>query len=260
MGVHSETGHVHCFRCGFRGRLEGEDFQSPTPESSNEGNAVSAIPPPEGFVPLGEEPGSGALTFQEARDYLLVRRKVPLPSVRRMRVGACAEGWYAGRIVVPVLDDDGETWLGYVARLWADPPRSAEGAAALKYLYPKGMRRGQILYNRRVLDTETDVPVLVVEGVFDALAFPDDAVALLGTCSEAQTELLKAAKRPIAIVLDGDAWEKGHMLAARLQFDGLRAGCVRLPPGADPDEVPREALIDATRRSIGKFDPVPLHT
>jgi DNA primase len=82
----------------------------------------------------------------------------------------------------------------------------------------------------------------VVEGVFDALALWPDAVAVLGKPSDQQVDALINAKRPVVIVLDGDAWLEGKWLAARLCLRGKRAGHIRLPPGVDPDEVDRKEL------------------
>ena len=65
-------------------------------------------------------------------------------------------------------------------------------------------------------------------------------------------EAMKQAKRPIAIVPDGDAWQDGWILAARLRFLGLRAGYVRLPPKMDPDEVDRDWLLAESAACIDR--------
>jgi len=91
---------------------------------------------------------------------------------------------------------------------------------------------------------------MVVEGVFDALALYPNAVAVLGKASEAQMEALQESKRPVVIVLDGDAWQEGWAMAARLKFKGQRAGSVRLPPKLDPDEVDPAWLQEEVKKAL----------
>jgi DNA primase len=112
------------------------------------------------------------------------------------------------------------------------------------------MKKGEVLYNAQALSLETDVPVLVVEGTLDALAHWPDSVALLGKHGKAQVEWLLASRRPVCVVLDGDAWSEGEMLALRLSFAGVRAGSVRLEPKQDPDEVPKAELM---RRALASL-------
>jgi DNA primase len=113
------------------------------------------------------------------------------------------------------------------------------------------MQRGEVLYNHTALHVETERPVMVVEGVFDALALWPHAVAVLGKPSHFQVDALASAKRPVAIVLDGDAWQEGYALAMRLRLAGQRAGSVTLPPKTDPDEVDRAWLEAAVAECIG---------
>jgi DNA primase len=145
-------------------------------------------------------------------------------------------------VVVPILSPDGE-WLGHVGRSW-------QKDAELPYLYGKGLQRRETLYNAAALNVQTDKPVMVVEGVLDALALWPDAVAVLGKPSEPQIWALADAARPVAVVLDGDAWSEGEALAMTLRLEGQRAGSVRLPPKTDPDEVDRGWLDEEVRRCL----------
>lgn len=246
MGVVAATGQFYCHRCETGGKLR----EAPNPELAllrEQEPEVTEIEPPEGFIPLGYEPGLSAESLAEVRAYA-ARRQIGPERARELKVGAVLEGYYAGRLVVPLLDpEDPARWLGWVGRDWT-------GLAERKYLYPVGMPRGKHLYNEQALDDETDEPVLVVEGVLDVMPFYPDAVAVLGKPSHAHVERLARAKRPLCVVLDGDAARDGHALAMKLQFDGARAGSVRLPGKADPDEVDPDALRAAARRSIGQFE------
>lgn len=240
LSVHA-SGVFHCFRCLVSGR---DDVLRRGPGDLPERDAAENAPSiglPEGFLPLAEEPGWSALVTEPARTYLRGRGLGP-KLWQAASIGACVQGFWAGRVIVPVFGD-GCDWLGWVGRAWTKH-------ADVPYLYPRGMRKGLLLYNQATLAVETDVPALVVEGVFDALALWPDAVALLGKASEEQIGALLMANRPVVVVLDGDAWIEGWALAMRLRLDGARAGAVRLPPGRDPDEVSSGWLRMAARESL----------
>lgn len=244
LGLQVETGKWHCFRCGSAGLLQQlpEDITSLVPEGGFQAERERVrIELPEEFFPLYEEPGWSSLAGEYPRDYLRARG-VDDDLGYDAKIGACLRGRYGRRVVVPVYDVDGRELLGFSARAYC-------ADAFVRYLYPEGMRRGEILYNHAALFVETDEPALVVEGVFDALALWPDAVACLGKPSFRQVEALLAARRPVVAVLDGDAWREAEALALRLRFEGMRAGFVRLPPTRDPatvnPEVTRRRARDA---------------
>ena len=244
MSVNVLTGWYQCWRCGATGRLvDFEPTGEPAPEPTRAKTRL-----PEEFYLLGEEPGLSAGVLRPAREYLR-GRGLSERVVGAAGLGACFDGRYAGRVIVPITYE-GEL-LGWVGRVWAK-------RAFRPYLYADDMPRGTTLYNRAVLDVECDEPCFAVEGTLDALALWPVGTALLGKQSEPQVQLLVKAKRPVVVVLDGDAWEQGWMLSLRLQFEGQVAGAVRLPPGVDPDEVDRRRLIRAGVESLGRSEAVPV--
>ena len=242
-----ETSYYHCFRCPVRGKLESADdldFDKPAPEQINaEQEALTR--PPDGYFPLA---GDESESLAAARDYMH-SRNIPERVWHEAQVGACAWGIYAGRIVIPNLMPDG-SWYGYTTRVWGKPIDKKA-----KYRYPKGSWRGNVLHNQPALwaDTADDEHLYVVEGAFDALALWPHAVAVMGMPSEKQIALMVTSTRPLVVVLDADAWEKGMALAMRLRLEGCRAGHVRLLDGADPDEVDSGELWEAARESLVSF-------
>lgn len=231
----------HCFRCGTAGHLDrpaGEDVVQ-------QERTAARIERPEHYLPLGEEPGATAHVTEQARRYLVARRVAPRLWAEA-RIGACAQGRYAGRVVVPILS--GDTWLGWVGRAWSRK-------VPKPYIYPSGPWRGRALFNHAALHTSGEV-LYVVEGVFDALALWPNAVAVLGKPSHEQVEALLLSRRPVVVVLDGDAWVEGWSLAMRLRLMGVRAGSVRLPPKTDPDQVPLADLWEAGRAALASSDAV----
>jgi hypothetical protein len=233
-------GRFYCHRCASGGKLR----NAPEPGASVPAlqEAPRDVEPPEGYVPLGYEPGASAESLADARAYA-ARRGLPLDRCRILQVGACLSGYYAGRIVVPVLGDEGE-WLGYVTRDWT-------GRAAKPYLYGRGLVRDRFWNHTAVADAEAEEPLLVVEGVLDATHYWPDAVAMLGKLTTGQLNALSATVRPVALVFDGDAWREARAYAMELRgLHGRRAGWVRLPPRTDPDEVDHGWLREQARACL----------
>jgi hypothetical protein len=245
FNYNSSTGGFCCLRCGFKGRLTEKELDSLgfAVEGVNAEPPKVVIPKPEGFTPLYEEPGWSAPQFALAHAYL-ERRGVSPEMMLEAGIGACTTGRYRGRVVVPIRSRlDPENWQGFSARAFYT-------GTNIPYLYPEGMDREHLLYNEDALYEETDEPAIIVEGVFDAIYCWPNGVAVLGTPSESQIQKLSQANRPLAVVLDGDAWEQGWSLAARLRFEGCTAGSVHLPPKLDPDEVPLLELLTMARDCV----------
>lgn len=244
LSYNPESSVYHCFRCRTKGALDrksDEDLVFAKPEQSELDAQQEALKrPPEGFVLLAEDDSE---TLEDARAYMR-SRGIPRRVWREAQVGACPFGPYAGRIVIPNLLPDG-SWYGYTTRAYDKgvPKKFA-------YRYPKGTWRGDVLHNQPALWADTDEHVYVVEGAFDALFLWPHAVAVMGMPSERQVQILATSTRPLVVVLDADAWEKGLMLSMRLRLEGCQAGCVRLLDGADPDEVDPAWLWEEARASI----------
>ena len=233
LGVNSTNGFFHCFKCDVRGRLEGFDDDDFDIEPVREASEVSL---PAEFTLLYDAEGIATRSLAPARKYLRERGLDPRV-LAGAGVGACLDGRYAGRVIVPIKNRDGKR-VGFSSRAWIKKH-------PIPYLYPPEMDRAAVLYNERVLFAKRTDPIFVVEGVFDALALWPDSVAVLGKPSEWQADRLCESERMIAIVFDGDAWEEGWSFAQKLRLRGARAGSVILPAKADPDEVDRAQLTKA---------------
>lgn len=251
FGIH-DSGKWHCFRCGAFGYLGEGAGEAPAGDSTPE-----FMEPPEGFLSLSSPDGQRAISLEPARRYVASRGMTP-ELIERTGIGACATGKYAGRVVVPVFETSGKYWLGYVTRVWlgkrafkeAQARAAEEGEEIRKYLYPNWPGRGRILYNEVALREKTDVPVLAEEGVFDTFLYLPHAVAFLGKPSHDQLTLLLGAERPVAFILDGDAWREARALTLWMRLHGRPAGYVRLPPKVDPDEMNPRELVEAAKRCI----------
>lgn len=226
-----------CWRCDTKGKLREipEHILANIEEPERE---IKFIEQPEDTHPVTGD----ALSLRPARKYLRSRR-LSQKVWGGADIHACLGGYYNRRIIVPIRLEPGKPWVGFVGRDWTNRSR-------LRYIYPRGMVRGKFVFNQSALFRETDEPVLVVEGVFDALPYWPNAVACLGKPSEEQRQLMLQAKRPIVVALDGDAWEQGWHLALWLQLNDKRAASVKLPPTSDPNDIDRRWLVTEARRAI----------
>ena len=238
LSLNTRTGGWHCFRCGVKGYLgESEGYDHPEQQERAAPKATPELPP--GCFPLWEEPASSSIACAPLLSYLRDVRRVPMRVVREARIHGCVRGAFAGRVVIPAHDAVGRL-AGWVSRTTAKRG---------DYRNMSGMDREALLYNASAVAVETIEPLLVVEGVFDALPFWPHAVAVFGKPGQGQVRMLARAKRPIVVVLDGDAWREGARLAMQLQMEGARASWLELPPRTDPDEVPREDLLTLAREA-----------
>ena len=241
-------GYVRCFRCGVRLWLHGPNAKprieveaAPKTNFLSKG-APSWYTPLFGFEAessLGLRPG---IEYAESRGFDAAIR-------RATGMGAALRGKYTDRLITPHRHRNGH-WWGYSARSWI-PKHS------MPHLYPNNMSR-DYMYNEQVLQTETDDPALLQEGVLDGLLYFPDCVCALGQPTHIHRETLLKARRPIVVVLDADASMEGLRLAWWLRMQGKAAGCVWLPPGRDPnDSVLNPADVRrAAHVSVGVQEPV----
>jgi hypothetical protein len=196
FGINVRTGYYHCFRCAVRGtcRALADDTMTLVAVEQTQKDKPGL---PEGFLPLeGNEERPEA---QAVIAYLVHERGFSVTALKEAMVGFVgATRYYSGRAIIPVWSWD--NWCcGFSARFVSgcDNP--------VKYLYPKGMDRDDI-YLAEELKRETDEPILVVEGVLDALAYWPNAVACLGKPTGSQLQNIAAnTRRPVVVAMDRDA-------------------------------------------------------
>jgi len=140
-------------------------------------------------------------------------------------IGFAYEGDYAGRIIVPSFDKEGE--LNYfVSRSWNPKTR-------MKYKNPEAAKEFLIFNESRI---NWDEDIWIVEGVFDGFFVPN-SIPLLGKfINDNLWEILyQRAKKDIIVCLDDDAWEDAKRVYYKLSGGKLygRIKLVKLPEGKD---------------------------
>lgn len=247
-GFNTITGGVNCFRCGLSGYVDG--YGTGPIESQSVSDEVEECPRPPGYMALTVQ------SFYTGAQSYLTGRGVPAGLWKPLEIGVCDKDTFAsqdesevryaaqlhGRIIVPVRNLDGK-WRGFVGRAYYTNPR-------LPYRNHPGPWRDGTMWNVASLAVDTEVPVLVTEGLFDALPLYPNSVALLGKPTEKQVGLLLQARRPVCMCLDGDAWRLSRAVALKLHLLGQHVGFVKLPPGKDPNDLSPDYLFRAAQESV----------
>ena len=126
-------------------------------------------------------------------------------------VGFCAKGMMAGRIAIPIHNEEGHV-VAYAGRIIGE--LAGDNA---KYKLPQGFRKSLELFNLdRAIREPKEQPLIVVEGFFGCMALHQHGcrkvVALMGsTMSPAQEELiLKHTDRNSQVIIMVDEDEAGR--------------------------------------------------
>lgn len=258
--VNAETGIFNCFVCGEKGSfydlvrrtlaVKKEDvyeiagaYHDTNEEITllDEKSVTSPsdiIPYPDDYYSLSEE-NLGS----EARNALkyLYERGINDKQISYYKLGFCLSGRYAGRIITPTFDRNGNL-VTYVGRDYT-------GIQLPKTLNNKALPGTQgakdwvfNLYNALRTDH-----LIITEGTFDAIACGVSGVALFGK-GITETQMYKiVVEKPkrITVMLDPDAQIEAEKLAHTLRtfIKDVRLSCV--PDGYDPGSASPEMIKDA---------------
>jgi len=164
----------------------------------------------------------------------LIGRGVHPATITEVGIGYASKGKYEGRLVVPF--HDGTRYAGSVTRSLESSKRA--------YLNTPKFKRGT-MFNMGALSQESEDPVAIVEGIFDALPHWPFAVACLGKPTTEQIDLIaRLVKRPVVLMLDPDARSENFAAQTRLMLRGLNVRRVDLPPPYDPGNLTISQFMD----------------
>jgi len=190
-----------------------------------------------------------SLTSQRYREYVL-ERGLTERMLRDYDIGYCPTGWLRKRIIVPVYHLG--TLVNYVARWYKEkPPKGVK-----KVLTPPGNTQGDYLFNLdHIWGTER---VVITEGVFDALALPDIAVATFGKkVSDRQVNILAAAGvKDVVLAWDADAQTEIWQAYLRLRNTFSSVKVMELPEGEDPSSIGHEGVLQWLEAAFVPEEPV----
>ena len=179
---------------------------------------------PEEFEPL-ELASHSSVYANRVRKYLYARGLTDIDFVR-YGIGYCMKGKYADRVIIPSYDENNA--LNYFVA------RSLNSGTCLKYVNPDIDKSNCIIFENLI---NWDEPVILCEGVFDAMAIRRNAVPLLGqNISPALMKKIITSPCPdIYMTLDRDAVKRALNHCETFLSMGKRVFFIE-PSEKDPSE------------------------
>ena len=161
--------------------------------------------------------GSKDITSRQASAYLK-KRNITKPDIIKYQIGYCDSGEYSNRIIIPSYDTNGK--LNYFTA------RSFEQDPYTKYRNP-GTSRDVIPFE---LFINWDLPIILCEGPFDAIAIKRNVIPLFGKNiqSNLMKKLVESKVQKIYIALDKDAIKQALKFCEQLLNVGKEIYLVEL--------------------------------
>jgi DNA primase len=239
LQVNTETQKWHCWTCNSGGKkltsllrkldvdrktisvireIYGDSNYIPQNEDSDTKVFISL---PKEYISLVETPKGFNPEYKHAIHYL-TQRGIGIKEIIKYGIGYCKEGLYARRIIIPSYNSDGS--LNYFIS------RSYYTDEKMKYKNPP------ISKNIICLDSQINwnEPIILCEGVFDAITIRRNAIPLLGKFpSKTLVEkIFMSGITDIVISLDNDAMSEALKVSEYFRKQGIN---VRLMKADDKD-------------------------
>lgn len=253
MSVNFVSGYYKCWVCDIRGKniyrivrrfgdyqqrqkyleLQGKMDISDFEDIFNEVNGIEEkqiLELPKEFISLCNKD----LPFDSTDAFrYLSSRGIGRKEILKWKIGYCKEGRYGGRIIIPSFDLEGD--LNYFIA------RSFVGHSG-RYLNPTANR--DIVFNE--LNIDWDEPIILVEGVFDAIKAGDNAIPILGSTLRERSRLFQAIAlhdTPVYFALDPDAEKKAeYIIKSMLKYD-LEVFKIDLGDNKDVGDMSHEEFV-----------------
>ena len=228
----------HCWACDKKGKTVYNLFRAIGVDTSKLNEAKSLIKnskvakfiksndivklPPE-FIGL-DTVDNNDIIGRHALAYLK-KRNISKNDILKYNIGYCKNGLYANMIIIPTYDADGR--LNYFTA------RSFEKEPYIKYRNPSASR--DIIPNEHLINWR--LPIILCEGLFDAIAIKRNAIPLLGKNiqSELMKKIVSSYVNKIYIALDKDAIKQALHFCEQLMMEGKEVYFVDMQD-KDPSE------------------------
>ena len=199
--------------------------------------SVSILKLPAEYVRL-DQSNNNSIIKRHAAAYLK-KRGVSITDINKYNIGYCEGGLYNNMIIIPTYDADGR--LNYFTA------RSFEKEAFVKYRNPQASR--DIIPNEHFINW--NLPIILCEGLFDAMAIKRNAIPLLG--KNIQSNLMKkivtSVVDKIYIALDRDAIKQALKFCEKLMAEGKEVYLVDLQD-KDPSEMGFENFTKLIQQTV----------
>jgi DNA primase len=157
----------------------------------------------------------------------LKRRGITYEDILKYNLGYTPTGEYAGRVIVPIYNSDNRLTF-YIGR-------SVESTPIRLYKNPSWDKNEVVGFENLI---NWKVPIILCEGVFDAMAIKRNAVPLLGKSitQSVRLKLVQSDVKTVYLALDSDAVEKNIRYAEELLNLGKEVYLVELGK-KDPSDI-----------------------
>ena len=189
---------------------------------------------PKEFKPLWSNGGS--IIGKHSRVYLY-NRKISNADIIRYGIGYCEEGVYANRIIIPSYSSDGE--LNYFVG---------------RDIYEGGFKYKNPPVSKDVIGFDLFInwnePIILCEGVFDAIAIKRNAIPLFGKTipKSLKKKIYEKKVKEIYILLDRDAISDAIRITDDLMKNGINVYFVGLSE-EDPSDMGFEKVINLIKET-----------
>ena len=180
----------------------------------------------------------GSPEYRNAVFYLR-NRNIDIYDILKYRIGYADKGLYSGKIIIPSFDANGN--LNYfVSRAYYDDDLQ-------KHLNPN-VSKDIIGFE---LHINWNMPIVICEGVFDAMAIKRNAIPLLGkTLPEALLKKIVFNKVPeVILALDADALDTSIKISQRLMRYGITTSRITIE-NEDPSDLGFSKMLKLTDERI----------
>jgi DNA primase len=176
---------------------------------------VATLSLPKEYHPLWVE--SNRIDYKHAKQYLH-NRNISEEEILKYQIGYCPDGIYANRIIIPSHDEDGK--LNYFIS------RSFYEDAVQKYKNPP-ISKNVVGFDFFINWNE---PIILCEGIFDAIAIKRNAIPLLGKFPpiKLREKIIRNKVKTIYLALDNDALRETVRVARQFIDDGREIRIVEL--------------------------------
>jgi len=191
--------------------------------------STTAIDLPKEYIPLFKT--SESIEYKNAIHYLRSKRKITLSEIVKYNIGYCESGEYAKKIIIPSYDEFGK--LNYfVGRAYYE-------AESFKHKNPE-VSKNCVGFE---LFINWSLPLVLVEGSFDAIAVRRNAIPLFGkTISEdLRKKIIENKVSQLYICLDKDAQKQALEHAEYFMNNAVEVYFVDLEE-KDPAEIGFEKM------------------
>ena len=174
--------------------------------------------------------GGDSIVKRHALNYLY-KREIDDSGILKYNIGYCDEGLYSNRIIIPSYDADGKLNF-FVGRDFYNSKMKYRNSPTTKNII------GFDLF------INWDEPIILCEGVFDAMTFKRNAIPLFGknVMSNLQKKIIETKVKVIYLALDNDALKDTIKISEYFINNGIDVRMMKFKE-KDPSEIGFESLL-----------------